>query len=66
VTSVLPQFFGGADQPDALAAIRAWTRRLSASLGDQDAVIAGGALDRLQVPAVAARLGSLFARGTSG
>ena len=78
VTSVLPQFFGGADQPDALAAIRAWTGGLFASLGDQDTLIADGALDRLEVPvtvafgsrdeylspAVAAHLGSLFPRGT--
>ncbi len=77
-TSVLPQFFGTAGQPDALAAIRAWTRVLFSSLGEQDAVIASGALARLEVPvtlifgsrdeylspAVAAHLGSQFARGT--
>lgn len=43
-TFVLPQFFGGADQPDALAAIRAWTRVLFASFAEHDAVVASGAL----------------------
>jgi haloalkane dehalogenase len=61
-----------------LAAVRAWTRGLFTSLGDQGTVIAGGAPGRLEVPvtvafgsrdqylspAVAARLASLFARGT--
>jgi haloalkane dehalogenase len=50
VTSVLPQFFGDADQPDALAAIRAWTRALPASLARQDAAIASGALAALELP----------------
>jgi haloalkane dehalogenase len=77
-TSVLPQFFGGADQPDALAAIGAWTRVLFASLAEQDAIVSSGALARLEIPvtvvfgsrdeylsaAVATHLGSLFARAT--
>lgn len=50
VTSVIPQFFGDAGQPDALAAIRAWTRALPTALAGQDAVIASGALAALQVP----------------
>ena len=39
VQSILPQFFGDADQPDALAAIRAWTASLFDALDDQDALI---------------------------
>jgi pimeloyl-ACP methyl ester carboxylesterase len=48
--AVLPQFFGDADQPDALAAIRSWTATLFDSLGSQDAMIAAGALSELQMP----------------
>ena len=48
--SILPQFFGDADQPDALAAIRAWTARLRSDLAEQDRLIAGGALRRLEAP----------------
>ena len=48
--SILPQFFGDAGQPDALAAIRAWTAGWLDSLDKQDALIASGALRRLQVP----------------
>jgi pimeloyl-ACP methyl ester carboxylesterase len=50
VRSILPQFFGGADQPDALAAIRAWTGGLFDSLTEQDELIDGGALRDLKVP----------------
>jgi haloalkane dehalogenase len=50
VTSVIPQFFGYADQPDALVAIRAWTRTVHAALAEQDATIASGALAALDVP----------------
>lgn len=50
VQSVLPQFFGNADQPDALAAIRAWTACLFASLNEQDKLVDSGALGDLQVP----------------
>jgi len=49
---VIPQFFGDADQPDALAAIRAWTRTLLAALAEQDATIASGALAALEVPVI--------------
>ena len=48
--SVLPQFFGDADSPDALSAIRAWTRSLFAELDRQDEQIARGLLARLDVP----------------
>jgi len=48
--SILPQFFGDANQPDALAAIRAWTARLRSDLAEQDRLIAGGALRRLEAP----------------
>jgi haloalkane dehalogenase len=50
VQSILPQFFGGADQPDALAAIRAWTGALFDSLNQQDALVDSGALRDLAVP----------------
>jgi pimeloyl-ACP methyl ester carboxylesterase len=50
VRSILPQFFGNADQPDALAAIRAWTAGLFESLTDQDKLVDSGALGDLEVP----------------
>src|SRR5262245_17424066 len=50
VASVVPQFFGGADGPDALVAVRAWTAGLFASLERQDAQIAAGHLAALEVP----------------
>ncbi len=48
--SILPQFFGNADQPDALPAIRAWTAGLFDSLSEQDELVNTGALRDLQVP----------------
>jgi pimeloyl-ACP methyl ester carboxylesterase len=50
VQSILPQFFGDADQSDAIAAIRAWTAELFDVLEKQDALIRSGALRRLEVP----------------
>jgi haloalkane dehalogenase len=50
VRSILPQFFGSADQPDALAAIRAWTASLFDSLSEQDELVVSGALRDLEVP----------------
>jgi pimeloyl-ACP methyl ester carboxylesterase len=50
VASIQPQFFGGADSPDALAAVRAWTAALFPSLDRQDANIAGGHLAALDLP----------------
>src|SRR5215831_3992451 len=50
LTCVFPQFFGGNDHPDALAAIRAWTRRLFPALDEQDAHIRQGQLAQLTVP----------------
>jgi pimeloyl-ACP methyl ester carboxylesterase len=44
VKSVLPQFFGDGDQPDALRAIRAWTAPLFDDLDTQDRRIASGQL----------------------
>jgi haloalkane dehalogenase len=49
VTAIQPQFFGGADSPDALAAIRAWTAALFPSLDQQDAHNAAGQLAALDV-----------------
>ena len=45
VLSILPQFFGDANQPDAIAAIRGWTSQLFDALDQQDALIDSGALD---------------------
>jgi haloalkane dehalogenase len=45
VRSILPQFFGDGETPDALAAIRVWTGALFGALADQDARIASGQLD---------------------
>jgi haloalkane dehalogenase len=50
VASVQPQFFADGDRPDALAAVRAWTAALFASLDRQDAHIAGGHLADLDLP----------------
>ena len=50
VQSILPQFFGSDDQPDALAAIRAWTATLFDSLDEQDTLADSGALGDLEVP----------------
>jgi haloalkane dehalogenase len=50
VQSILPQFFGSTEQPDALAAIRAWTAGLFASLNEQDKLVERGELIDLQVP----------------
>jgi pimeloyl-ACP methyl ester carboxylesterase len=50
VQAILPQFFGDADQPDALTAIRAWTASLFDALDDQDALVVTGALRHLEVP----------------
>jgi len=50
IQSILPQFFGNADQPDALAAIRAWTAGMFEALNHFDAAIEDGDLDRLEVP----------------
>ena len=50
VQSILPQFFGSVDQPDALPAIRAWTAGLFDSLREQDKLVDSGALGGLEVP----------------
>lgn len=48
--SVVPQFFGEDQAPDALPAIRAWTAALFPDLAAQDARIASGQLAALDVP----------------
>lgn len=50
IQSILPQFFGGADQPDALIAIRTWTADLFDALVRQDEFIDSGATRQLEVP----------------
>lgn len=50
VRSILPQFYGNADQPDALPAIRAWTAALFDSLNEHDKLVDSGALRDLPVP----------------
>ena len=42
--SILPQFFGDTNQPDALSEIRAWTADIPHALDRQDAMIASGQL----------------------
>jgi pimeloyl-ACP methyl ester carboxylesterase len=49
IKSILPQFFGDADQPDALTAIRAWTAGLFGALARQDELVDSGAIGRLEV-----------------
>jgi haloalkane dehalogenase len=49
-TSILPQFFGGDDMPDALVAIKEWTSSLFDDLTEHDRRIASGDLARLEVP----------------
>ena len=50
VRSSLPQFFGDDTQPDALAAIRAWTADLFPALEQQDTHIAAGDTAALDLP----------------
>ena len=71
---VLPQFFGDAENTDALPAIRVWTAALFGALDAQDAAISDGrlaaldipvsvvfgALDRFLNPGLAAHLAGLF------
>jgi pimeloyl-ACP methyl ester carboxylesterase len=49
-TSILPQFYGDDAQPDALAAVRAWTAALFPALDQQDAHIAADDLADLDLP----------------
>ncbi len=48
--AVIPQFFGDASQPDALRAVRAWTRALPRDLGEQTRRAAAGELRELSKP----------------
>ncbi|HTF54005.1 MAG TPA: alpha/beta hydrolase [Pseudonocardia sp.] len=48
--SIIPQFFGDADAPHALTAIRAWIATVFTELAAQDRRIATGALKALTVP----------------
>src|SRR5262249_4236494 len=48
--SIVPQFFGDDTQPDALAAIRAWTADLLPALDRQDAQITADTLAGLDLP----------------
>ena len=76
--SILPQFYGGESQPDALTAIRRWTAQFPASLDLQDTLVAMDALHRIHTPvsiifgqrdrylgpALAAEMADLFANST--
>jgi haloalkane dehalogenase len=76
--SILPQFYGNDTQPDALAAIRAWTAQFPASLDRQDTMVTDQALhqittpvsiifgkqDRYLGPALAAEIAGLFTTST--
>jgi haloalkane dehalogenase len=48
--AILPQFYGDREQPNAIAAIRAWTAELFPGIADQNAQVAGGVLAQLDVP----------------
>jgi pimeloyl-ACP methyl ester carboxylesterase len=48
--SILPQFYGDDQQPDAVASVRAWTAGLHDALDQQDAVVSSGILSHLRVP----------------
>jgi|SRR5579884_435639 len=70
--SILPQFFGGESQPDALVAIRGWTAELLRSLDRQEQIVSElpafrgavsvifGAEDPDLTPALAQEIASLF------
>ena len=76
--SILPQFYGGESQPDALTAIRRWTAQFPASLDLQDTLVAKDALHRIHTPvsiifgeqdgylgpALAAEMAGLFPKST--
>jgi pimeloyl-ACP methyl ester carboxylesterase len=49
-TSILPQFVGDADRPDALTSIRAWIEVLPDAFSQQDALIESGVLRTLRAP----------------
>lgn len=48
--SILPQFYGDDDQPDAVASVRAWCAGLRDTLDRQDALVNSGALSQIEVP----------------
>lgn len=48
--SILPQFYGDDQQPDAVASVRAWTAGLHDALDQQDALVSSGILSRVHVP----------------
>jgi haloalkane dehalogenase len=50
IRSILPQFYGDADQPDALVGIRTWTAGLFDALDAEDTLVDSGAIGRLEVP----------------
>jgi pimeloyl-ACP methyl ester carboxylesterase len=49
-TSILPQFYGDDQQPDAIASIRAWCGGLREALDQQDELAKTAALAHLEVP----------------
>jgi 2-hydroxy-6-oxonona-2,4-dienedioate hydrolase len=49
-TAILPQFYGDANQPDATAAIRAWTAELFEDMRLQEAHLKAGDLASLDTP----------------
>ncbi|WP_431218873.1 alpha/beta fold hydrolase [Leifsonia xyli] len=52
--SIVPQYFGSANQPDARKAIRQWTATLFPGIQANDARILNGDLDRASLPVVVA------------
>ncbi len=53
-TVILPQFYGSAEQPDAVASVRAWTGELFTDVGLQDARTTSGDLAELDLPVTVA------------
>ncbi|MGW5188091.1 alpha/beta fold hydrolase [Kribbella sp. NPDC004138] len=52
--AILPQFYGDANQTDAISAIRAWTADLFPGIREQNAQIASGQLTGLDIPVTVA------------
>jgi haloalkane dehalogenase len=48
--SILAQFYGDDQQPDAIASIRAWVSLLRDALDQQEVLVGSGVLGRLEVP----------------
>lgn len=50
MSAIAPQFFGGANHPDARTAIRGWTATLLPALDEQEEIVNSGALAEVKTP----------------